>query len=90
MTAGTYKYAVSFVDTNGNESEIVPYFTYTLTGTNTKLIFYFYAYPVVNVDSHGIYSFLPGIKSVRLYRTKVGGSTYYFHSDIAVVCYRET
>ena len=86
MGAGTYKYAVSYIDTQGNESELVPYFEHTLAAGSLQISFYLnYVYPFDNIDfTTAMMTMMAGIKSIRLYRTKANGSTYYFHSDVAV------
>lgn len=86
MGAGTYKYAVSFIDTQGNESELVSYFEHTLAAGSLQISFYLnYVYPFDNIDFNtAMMTMIAGIKSIRLYRTKANGSTYYFHSDVAV------
>jgi hypothetical protein len=68
LSAGTYKYAVSFVDVNGNESALVPYVFDTLASPNKRIDFSFYRYVFAPV----IYT--------NLYRTKANGSVYYFLS----------
>ena len=81
---GNYKWALSYVDNSGNESQLVPYIAATGLSYNSIT---FNAFPLPFVswvkNSDGTYTFTldSTIKSVRFYRTKNGGSIYYFVGD---------
>jgi hypothetical protein len=84
MAAGVYKYAITFVDVNGNESDIIPYFTHTLVSSG--IIFILFDYPLTSLTL-GVGSFIEGITKIRIYRTKVNGSSYFWSSDFLITNY---
>lgn len=85
MGVGIYKYAYSFVDNLGNESELVPYFEHGITTPNSGINFYMVGYPVASLEPNSaLLTMISGIKSIRLYRTKANGNIYYWRYDIKV------
>jgi hypothetical protein len=87
MDAGIYKYGLSCVDKSGNESEIVPFFTYTLAASSKRIDFYMVGFPVrsyTDVKDPTTYVYDLSIKYIRVYRTHKNESTYYFLKDFEV------
>lgn len=84
IQAGTYKYAMSWVDNDGNESDLVPFVTYVLTTNDKEISFY-----ILNgcALTTGAVNPRTDIKYIRIYRTKDGGSTYYYVGDRSAYAY---
>jgi len=92
LSAGVYKWARSLVDINGNESELVFFTTDTLVA-GKKVIFYppNDAYVTASdPDDASTWLMNSSIKYERIYRTKAGGSQYYFLVDINIIDVRNT
>ena len=80
LLAGTYKYAASYVDIEGNESDLVPFLTYVVSTDNKQISFKVIQQPIAQIVS-GVATAYPNIKTIRFYRTKKDGSIYYFLLD---------
>ena len=86
MGAGTYHYRYSYVDKDGNESESVSFFDYTLGASSKRLDFYItnqmLAFQTfIDWTDESTYTYNTSIKYLRIYRTKAGGTTYYHLTD---------
>ena len=86
LSAGTYKWARSLIDINGNESELVLFITDTLPA-GKQVTFYppddaFIS--AENIADPTTWINNIDIKYMRFYRTKADGSVYYFIADISI------